>query len=57
MLEEAGVNLPETMKEEGLYTTKRIMSSPTKKRPRKTFVTAESLELPTPKELDITTDE
>jgi len=57
LLQEAGVDLPTIMKEEGFYTSKRVMSAPTKKRSKKAFGTAEALELPTARELAISTDE
>ena len=57
LLQEAGIDLPALLREEGFYTKKRVMSAPTKKRTAFTFGTAVSLELPTVKELEIATDE
>ena len=57
LLQEAGIDLPALLKEEGFYTTKRVMSAPAKKRTALTFGTAVPLEMPTVKELEIATDE
>lgn len=57
LLQEAGIDLPSLLKEEGFYTRKKVMSAPTKSRPKETFGTAVPLELPTNKELQTATDE
>ena len=45
------------MREEGFYTTRRRLSAPLKRRTKDTFGTAAPLELPTHRELEISTDE
>lgn len=57
LLQEAGIDLPSLMKEEGFYTEKKVFSAPAKKRTKTTFGTAVPLELPTLKELEVATDE
>ena len=57
LLQEAGIDLPAILKEEGFYTRRRVMSAPLKKRGPGSFGSAAPLELPTPKELDIYTNE
>ena len=57
LLQEAGVDLPSLMREEGFYTTRRRLSAPLKRRTKDTFGTAAPLELPTDQELEISTDE
>ena len=57
LLQEAGIDLPSLMREEGFYTTRRHLSAPLKRRTKDTFGTAAPLELPTERELEISTDE
>lgn len=57
LLQEAGVDLAEIAKEEGFYTTRRIMSVPITRRTKDSFGTAEPVELPTDIELAVTTEE
>ena len=57
LLQEAGVDLPAILREEGFYTQKRVMSSHATKRPKATFGMPVPLELPTVRELEIATDE
>lgn len=57
LLQEAGIDLPSLLAEEGFYIEKKKMSSPPKRRTETTFGTAVPLELPTSKELAIATEE
>ena len=57
LLQEAGVDLADIMKEEGFYTARRMMSVPIKKRSKRSFGTAEPVELPTDIELTKATEE
>lgn len=45
------------MKEEGFYTRRRVMSAPITSRSKATFGSAAPLELPTDRELELSTKE
>lgn len=51
LLQEAGINLVQIMREEGFYVERRIMSATASKRGRGSFGEASPIELPTPREL------
>ena len=53
LLQEAGIDLVEIMKEQGFYVSKRNMSAPTETRSKESFGEAVPIELPTQKELDL----
>ncbi len=51
LLQEAGINLVDIMKEQGFYVRERKMSAPANKRGRNSFGEAAPIELPTAQEL------
>ena len=57
LLQEAGVDFVDLLKESGFYTVKRRLSTPAKKRTKQTFASPEAIELPTDIELDLDTRE
>lgn len=51
LLQEAGINLVEIMKEQGFYVRERVLSAPANKRGKISFGEAAPIELPTAQEL------
>ena len=51
LLQEAGINLVDIMKEEGFYVRERVLSAPVNERGRNSFGVAAPIELPTAQEL------
>lgn len=57
LLQEAGVDLIEILKEQGFYTDRRRMSTPVRKRLKESFGQPVPIELPTPRELELDVQE
>ena len=53
LLQEAGVDFVDILKETGFYTEERQLSAPAKKRTKQTFGDPVPIELPTPKEAEL----
>ena len=51
LLQEAGINLVDIIKEEGFYVQERVLSAPVNERGRNSFGEAAPIELPTAQEL------
>ena len=57
LLQEAGIDLVDIMKDRGFYVTKRRMTSPVASRKKGSFGQANPIELPTMRELDQTSEQ
>ena len=53
LLQEAGVELTEILKEQGFYTERRVTSTPSKKRLKQSYGQPVPIQLPTAKELEM----
>ena len=57
LLQEAGIDLVDIMKERGFYVNRRRMTSPVASRKKGSFGQANPIELPTIRELDQTSEQ
>lgn len=57
LLQEAGIDLVDIMKERGFYVNQRRMTSPVASRKKGSFGQANPIELPTMRELDQTSEQ